>query len=378
MSTAPPVKRTLFVHIGVRKSGTSYLQATTYASVEALAGQGIGVPFPGWERHYDALYRPLLEIQPGQEPPQSALDGLARARAVCDRTPGDRLLLSFEDLAALSPTQIEAFLGAFAGYDIHIVVTTRDLARQIPSEWQQCVKERLVTPFGEYVAALRSREGPDSDQFWRRQEVRSILSRWATGIPDDHVHVIVVPPSGAPRSLLPDLYYRLLGVDPATLSPPSRSVNRSLGYVEAEALRRVNSALGDQLPDRRSQYRLATRRVLRGTLLRHVGPGPAIPSEHREWVFEESQRQAEWLSQQRCDVLGSVDDLVSAKTSQDAGKLSVSDSEVAEVAVEALARLSVQRVEAMQRAKSPAVRRRTVRDRLVAWTGIRRLAKKLR
>ena len=70
------------------------------------------------------------------------------------RPPGDRLLLTLEDLAETTDEAADALVRAVEPhFDLHVVVTARDWSRQIPSEWQQAVKSRLTL----HVPGVRDR-----------------------------------------------------------------------------------------------------------------------------------------------------------------------------------------------------------------------------
>ncbi|MFD2395792.1 hypothetical protein ACFSVJ_01075 [Prauserella oleivorans] len=64
-------------------------------------------------------------------------------------------MISSELLAPASPEEAAQVLSAFGFAEVHVVCTARDLARQIPSVWQENVKTRQSTSFAELLASLR-------------------------------------------------------------------------------------------------------------------------------------------------------------------------------------------------------------------------------
>src|SRR6478672_4839865 len=124
--------RPVFVHVGSSKSGTSALQRGLWDSAPALAEAGVGQPFVGRQEHVRRLLRPL-----GWEPAAGFVGDVDVRRVrqlggVFAETPGDRLLISNEDLAEAGPQQIAAFAeaAAAANLEIHVVLTARDWAKQ--------------------------------------------------------------------------------------------------------------------------------------------------------------------------------------------------------------------------------------------------------
>ena len=129
-----------------------------------------------------------------------------------------------------------------------MVLTVRDLARQIPSAWQEDLKAGSATAYGAYLRRLRSveRSGKASSP-GSTSTRRSWPKRWAKALSPDRIHIVTVPPSGSPTTLLLERFARVLGVDPARLEPEDRPSNSSLGQVQAEVLRRVNAQLPDEV-----------------------------------------------------------------------------------------------------------------------------------
>ena len=232
-----PGRRELYLHVGTRKSGTSFLQKSAYSSLSALAEQGLGVPLTSWEDVHGTLYEPLLGIEEGRPVPASTLHVMRSLRTRLSETPGERLLITFEDLAALAEHRMAPLAEAFEDFQVHVIVTAREFGRQIPSEWQQSVKERLLARFPEYVDDVLSRSGSDAQLFWRRQDVPEILARWRLALPDASMTLLTVPPSSMGRHVLPERFFSLLGVDPSTVSSPERSTLHS-------AIARQRSSVG--------------------------------------------------------------------------------------------------------------------------------------
>ncbi|GEP36280.1 hypothetical protein NSZ01_40480 [Nocardioides szechwanensis] len=290
--------RPLFVHVGASKTGTSALQAGLWSSKRFLRRSGVGLPFVGRPAHVRRLLRPLGWTM------GSGFDRPVRAKALRELaprlrdTPGDRLLISNEDLCELDEPRIDLMreLAAAADLDLRVVVTARDWAKQLPSEWQQFLKHRLTTDYPTFLDQVRRREGAAAQHFWQRQDISGICARWGAGLDPSNVHVIAVPPMSADADGVFRLFGGVVGFDASRLTLPTHHVNASFGYVEAEVLRRLNESLGERLADYEKDYVPAVRNILvRGVLAREASAKITLPPEHLGWVRELADVQLEAL-----------------------------------------------------------------------------------
>jgi hypothetical protein len=162
-------------------------------------------------------------------------------------------------------------------------------------------------PYRRFLATVR--RGEDDQKFWRYQDVPAILERWSAEIPHERVHLVVVPPSGAPRDTLWLRTASVLGVDVTGLDTEARRANDSLGLVEVELLRRVN----ERVP--RPRRSPALTRHVKGSFVPDalVGSAPrepfVLPERHHAWVVERSEAIVADLRAGAYDVVGDLDDL---------------------------------------------------------------------
>lgn len=337
--TDQPAGRPFWLHIGCSKTGTSSLQAGLWRSTEALADQGIGLPFVGRPAHVTGLLRPL-GWQPavgftGPHRPKA----LRRVPTTLRETPGRTLLGSIEDLAEVRPEDVDALAGLAdrAGVDLHVVLTVRDWAQQLPSDYQQFLKHRLSDDYATFLEDVREQRGPWAADFWRRQDPVDILDRWGRAVDPSRMHVIVVPSYSKDPDGVFNLMGEVVGFDAGAVARPKGSVNASFGIVESEVFRRVNAALGDRLPHYKRDYTEAVRwPFAHGVLARSASPKLTLPPEHLGWVQDLARRTVATIRERGYPVHGDLDALVPGEAS--ARPLPAYDeAAVAEASITALA-----------------------------------------
>ena len=238
----------LYLHIGLPKTGTTYVQRRLAANRLALKEHGFVYPFVRPE----GMFHAAVEVRRQYDRwalPAERIDGTLTALLDRAAEVGGTAILSHELLGGASAEQVGAVLDATAGFDVRLVVTARDLARQVPAHWQEQVKNGQTYSFAEFERDLDDVgwSGRD-DEFWMEQDLLSVLDRWATALPPEHVHLVVCPPPGSPSDLLWQRFCDAIGLDPATIEPESDDLaNTSLGTAEVALLRAVNAQLFDQL-----------------------------------------------------------------------------------------------------------------------------------
>ena len=247
------------LHVGLPKSGTTFLQHALRRNAEALADRGVLYP----QTSDDVMFRAALDVRGNhkswgrrRKDVAGAWDSLcASARRHVGTT-----IVSHELLAAACTRQVDAALSMLKGLDVHLVVTARDPVRQLVSEWQEGVKHGRRLTFDEFEAAVRHGETDVAHRFAAAQALPEVLHRWGRHLPPDRVHLVVGPPPGTPPDRLWQEFAAVAGFDPAGFPAGGGPLNESLGADEADLLRRVNIALDGRL--RQPAYgRLAKHRL---------------------------------------------------------------------------------------------------------------------
>jgi hypothetical protein len=242
------VSRTVHLHVGIAKTGTTYLQRRLFANRELLRQQGVLYPGAGPAAHFLASLDLRGTAFKGHEY-EGAAGAWDRVVAAADEFDGNTLI-SHETLARAKPAHIERAVHGFATDDVRVVITVRDLARQIPATWQETLKNRSETPYGDYLADVfatwPSKRRPGGG-FWAAQDVEALVRRWSAVVGAERITVVTVPPPGADRDELWRRFARATALPDVAYAPGEETANSSLGVAEAEVLRRLNPLLANVL-----------------------------------------------------------------------------------------------------------------------------------
>lgn len=363
-TTAATGRPTVFIHVGAPKTGTTFLQEVLWANREKLAEESVTLPGSP-DAHFHATLD-VREVPLDRHPPAAAgawsrlVDEILRSRGT--------VIVSHELFAGASREQARRAVESLHPADVHIVYTARDLARQIPAEWQEHVKHRSRLRMGEFVDQV-IQDGPQARWFWRVQDAAGVLERWGEGLPRDRVHVITVPPAGAEPGLLWRRFASLIGVDPGEYDTLAARPNVSLGAAEVELLRRTNTALGDRLSEPGSYPRFAKELLAHEVLTERQGKAKfGLRPDRARWLEEQSRQTIEEIRKLDCDVVGDLDELrPSERSLAGVHPDDIEDVAVLDVAADTVADLLVRLRDQTIRAEA-ATRRARELDRGLAGT----------
>jgi hypothetical protein len=304
-----PHEQRAYVHIGAPKTGTTFLQQVLWTNRKALAGIGILYPYNQPNEHFQAMLD-VRQLRWGGAPP----DRFAGAwDQVADRVrgwTGGAALLTNEVLAGASVETVERLVDSLRPFDVHVVFTARDFARQMVSDWQEHIKHKHTPTLEDFVTDLREyglqAPPPFGEMFWGLHDAAYVLARWESVVPPERIHLVTVPPSGGPVDALWQRFCTVTRLDPDAYTLPVDRANRSVGLAEAELLRRVNKHVR-QLDER--GYDMFVRQRL-AEVLAGRSPNPALPAAHHEWVLERSRELVASLEPRGYDVVGDLKELV--------------------------------------------------------------------
>lgn len=295
------------LHVGLPKTGTSYLQAVLKAHRPGLKADGVLYPKFGKRGRFLAVLdaRDLHEYAGMHHPADGHWRRFVESTSQFDGT----VVFSHEVFGAPTSKEPPTALRELADEDTHIVVTARDPGRQLISSWQQRQRFRSTKTFDEYLdyCDFEPQSRYRHSKF-RNQHLDSVLRAWGQFVPADHLHVVVVPPRGTPVSVLWQRFCSVIGIDAARFEPPDLPVvNPSLGIAQSEYLRRMNAQLSEQLKP-------AEHAAVRKLLVRKLGetqpsPSPSLPDNAYKTAELLADRWIDAVTDGGYDVVGDLEDL---------------------------------------------------------------------
>jgi hypothetical protein len=236
---------------------------------------------------------------------------------------GDRAVISNELLAASSPQQAERAVRSLLRAEVHVVATVRDFAAILPAEWQEAVKCRGTTGWGEWldevIAATRAADRRRRSWCWRVHDTLAILDMWSQHIPPDQVHIVTVPRQDS-AGLLWARFAAVLGIDPAGCDLTQARRNSSLGLAETEFLRRVNQALPAEMPY--WFYAREIKQILAHGVLsaRPHYSRPVLSPSQQAWAAEQAENLITGLREAKYHIVGDLAELRPASQPSPAGQ----------------------------------------------------------
>ncbi len=358
----------VFVHIGLPKTATSYLQTIVWSRREQLRERG--VVLPGAERRDHLWASRTVRDDPAQRrAPERHRTAWRRIVEELGASGGTGLI-SHEFFAAASAEQARAMVAELPTDDVHLVVTAREPLGLFAASWQESLKNGSTTAMPDYGRE----ESPRSTAIWnwRTLDLRLVLERWSQAVSPERIHVLVLDPT-APREDVWRRFADVVGFSPEGIDLSGSFPNTSMGVAEAETLRRINGSLeGFRSAFDRGVY---IRSFLADERLVPRGGDRFWPEPDQ---VEDCRRRGEaavaHLRSAPYDVVGDVEQLrVPAQLEERRRTGSVTDTEVAAVAVD-LAATMLGDVRELRRDRSERRRDRAgvlrrVPGRLRRWAG---------
>jgi hypothetical protein len=310
------MSRKVYLHVGAPKTGTTYLQDRLALNQAELARHRVHYPLGV----YASQFRPALDLtgmswggigaEVGGE-----WDKLMRRVRKLDGT----VIISHEILAAASPQQIKRVMDDLGETEVHLVYSARDLARQIPAEWQEGIKHRRRGTYKKFVeTVMTARRDKPRLWFWQVQGLPDVLSRWSGGLPPSRVHLVTVPHHGASGDVLWERYCDAFGLDPAWAPQDSFRTNVSIGGAEATLIRRLNRRLKQSGLESEPYRALIREIVVHRTLAQRPDMAKVtLPPYAYDFATEVAHEWIEWVEGSGIDVVGDVEDLVPARPPDD-------------------------------------------------------------
>ncbi|MGZ8745280.1 MAG: hypothetical protein ACXWXO_20385 [Nocardioides sp.] len=293
-----------YFHIGLPKTGTTYLQTILWNNREVLNRQGVLLPGFGPRQHLWAsgVVREDPKIDRRGPRARFAWEVLREQVNNWDGT----AVISHEFFAGATKEQAARAMADLGRSEVHVVVTARDTVGLVTARWQEFVKNGSTARIDDYPAGDET--SPHDEWDWGSMDLADVLDRWGATLPPERVHVLTLPKPDEPRDTLWLRFAELLGIDAAECDASSSQANESLGVVEVELLRRINADLEG-----------FGRAVDRGTWIRgYLAQGKLVPRKGEKFwpspdrvavLRERGDRVADFVKAQAYDVIGDAEDL---------------------------------------------------------------------
>lgn len=355
---------TVYLHLGVPKTGTTFLQNVLWCNRETLRSDGVLYPAFNPEANLHAAMDLQADVLDAGE--NASVPG-AWDRLVEDaRRWRGKVVVSHETFGTAREHHIDRVFADLSFAELHLVCTVRDLGRQVPAVWQEDVKNRHTLGFEEFVDAITtgSPTHPLATLFWRYQDSAALLRRWARHLPPEHVHLITVPAPTAPPGTLWQRFADVLALEPGRYALTAPRTNPSLGWSETELLRRVNAATAEIGRD--TYFRIVRELLTEQVLADRPGSRPpVVPARARPRLESRAARLTAELDAAGYHVTGDLADLT-----PDFGT-EASPPDTARMLDDAVASLAA----LLQRAQHPPRRdlRQVLRDYSYRWDSLMRL-----
>jgi hypothetical protein len=335
--------RRLHLHIGPRKSGTTFLQQALISNAQALRVEGLIYPAPGRSLRQRLLGGPFLNhekelLAACTAEVSSTTEWLAHALAA---TSGD-VIFSGEAVAACSPAELDHLTANLGVDELHVIITARSLEAVIPSSWQQHIRNGRTASLAAFVEGIaksndQRQQAPltwatdPAQDFWLANDHAALAERWiARGA---QVSVVTVPTVSAPTETLWQRFLGALGLSNAAIAaltiPNMQPLHVGLTAPEALTLREIVWQLECGGMDRTERSRWAYRLVedvFRGRPPR----GPALHltgtdlHRARQWAADDSAQLAILIEAGQVALYGDLADLTPSEIAMDINQAQLS------------------------------------------------------
>jgi hypothetical protein len=326
----------IYLHIGPMKTGTSFLQQTLSDNQAVLRTHGVLVPGRSPRADHVRAVRDVTGLD-GQEGRGSFTGAWESLREEMFAFDGHASVVSQEFMSFARRPRARAIVQSLAPATVHVVLTVRDAARVVPASWATSTRNRNTASWPDHLAAVGGSDGAARRRALRALDVPRMLESWGDQVPPEQLHVVTVPPPGAPDGLLWERFATVVGATAAPVDLTGATRRESYGYTSADLMRRVNEHLQD-LP--RPVYHRSKRWLLDEVLDKRSGePKVPVSSALLELAAEWNARTVAAVKESRARVVGDLADLdVSTQADVDVADVPAQDETLA-VAAEITSRL---------------------------------------
>ena len=186
----------LILHIGLMKTGTTYIQNILSENRKVIKKNGW--IYPGDllnQQHafYNILKSEISWIQKNYVANQARGEALIKLIS----EPSSNMIVSSEALSSVSQTGVDILFKSiktgFSLDNVHVIVTARSISKLIPSFWQQALKTGTTENLEEYTERFISGYWDPNTANHRIHNIHYCLSTWSTYINPKNMHLVIVP-----------------------------------------------------------------------------------------------------------------------------------------------------------------------------------------
>ena len=355
----------VYLHIGLRKTGTTTVQTALARRSAELRDQGVLYPGGRYIPQQMAVYDLLGQRVQGDE--RVVAGAFADMVSEIRSFSGASVIVSVEHLSGARPRQARRLVRELGGHRVFVVVGVRDFARTVVSAWAQSVMAGAGHTWQEFITGVRE-PGAGSVSggvaFWLHQDVRRVLDVWSAAVPAERIHIVTLPPRGSPPAVFLERFAAATAL-PAGLLDDAPARNRTEGAAEVEVIRRLNLQVADTSLKRQQLVEVVNRGIR--PHLESRGSRPlSLPPEDFGWAHHRALSIVGDLRRRGHRVFGDLDDLIPRPDPQPGRRLDdVSDAELAVAAQSALLSLTLAHGQLLRRRR----RQPAASDGRVASTG---------
>lgn len=313
----------IVLHIGLQKSGTTFLQHMLQANKTTLANAGIHYPTPrDWTRgkrtvanHEWATYGLL-----GPEYPWVSERRAAREAATWQdvlhqvNTTPDTVLLSAEALSVIRTPAIRHLLTSLNTTDIEVVITARSLDRALPSLWQQHIRNGWSVSIDDFLERLAKKrdkghdhiENDPSAHIWRAFILNKLVRRWEKS---GTTRISIVTTPGTPQQLLWSRFTQAIGAPALADAPLLQPKDAHTGLTAPETLLLSSLNATVQHWPRRDADRIRQIITQSFQTRTHRGTRTTIPPKWHPHLTEWSNTDITALQNTTAQIIGDIADL---------------------------------------------------------------------
>ena len=240
--------KTVYLHVGFHKTGTTSLQRALKKHQSDLANQNIHY-ITGSSDNSHAIAWSLSRRTWGWKNQGGAKISTKVWDRAVKRIKRNRknVLLSSEFFSEINQEQIEKIGKDLAGFDVKIIFTWRPLKKLLISSYQQYLKYGIKSDLDEWLHSILDNppESKITPTFWKRHLHGEVIENWAKVFGAANISLIVA--SESDHDFIFNAFENVIFINPGTLSNGDEFLNRALNAEEIALLLQINKTFPREL-----------------------------------------------------------------------------------------------------------------------------------